>query len=181
MNIRSMLPAVAFVSLLPFAASAMDLVPDGVFVEGGLAARGARSGTVGVQWRWDWHGQFGDTAASGITELYLSRWSAHGPTQRDQVTQVGLLPLVRLRLDRGRSPWFMEGGIGLTLLDHLYVTGSKQFSTRFNFVDVFGMGRTFGEHRRHELSLRIAHISNARIRQPNPGENFVQLRYGVMF
>jgi lipid A 3-O-deacylase len=181
MNTRSILPAVTLASLLPLAATAMDLVPDGAFVEGGFAARGAYSGTVGVQWRWDWSGHFGNTAASGITELYLSRWSAHGLTQREQVTQLGLLPLVRLRLDQGRSPWFMEGGIGLTMMDHLYVTGSKQFSTRFNFVDVFGFGRSVGADRRQEVSLRIAHISNAQIKQPNPGENFIQLRYGVMF
>lgn len=176
-----MLPAFTLPLLLPLAAGAMDLVPDGAFVEGGIAARGAYSGTVGVQWRWDWSRPFGNTAASGMTELYLSRWSARGLSEREQVTQLGLLPLVRLRLEKGRSPWFMEGGIGLTMMDRLYVNGSTQFSTRFNFVDVFGFGRSFGADRRQEVSLRFAHISNAQIKQPNPGENFVQLRYGVMF
>ena len=29
--------------------------------------------------------------------------------------------------------------------------------------------------------LRVEHTSNASIKKPNPGENFVQLRYGYTF
>ena len=34
---------------------------------------------------------------------------------------------------------------------------------------------------RHELALRLQHFSNAGIKHPNPGENFVQLRYAQGF
>ena len=33
----------------------------------------------------------------------------------------------------------------------------------------------------HELALRVQHYSNAGIRHPNPGENFVQLRGSFAF
>jgi len=168
-------------SVLSLAAQAADWRPDGVFVEGGLAPSRSYSATVGASWAWSWQGRFGNAQATGSTEAYLSRWHANGGTQRQALTQVGLLPLVRLRLDHGRSPWFMEGGVGVTMMDHLYRNDGKQFSTRFNFVDVFGIGRSMGADRRHEISLRLAHVSNANIKQPNPGENFLQLRYAVVF
>jgi len=48
-------------------------------------------------------------------------------------------------------------------------------------VDVAGVGRSFGADRRRELSLRLSHSSNAGIKEPNPGETFLQLRYAVKF
>jgi lipid A 3-O-deacylase len=40
-------------------------------------------------------------------------------------------------------------------------------------------GRRHAPGRREaaDLSLRLQHVSNAGIKEPNPGENFVQLRY----
>ena len=67
------------------------------------------------------------------------------------------------------------------MMDNFYRNHGKEFSTRFNFVDVFGVGRSLGADRRRELSVRVAHISNAKLKQPNPGENFLQLRYAVKF
>jgi lipid A 3-O-deacylase len=166
----------AAAAVLSLGARAADWRPDGAFAEAGFAPSSSRSLTVGVQWDWDWQGRFGNTEATGFTEAYVSRWSA-----RDTVTQVGVLPIVRLRLKNGQSPWFMEGGIGVTLTDHLYRNHGKQFSTRFNFVDVFGVGRSLDAQHRRDISVRVAHISNANLKKPNPGENFLQLRYAVRF
>lgn len=171
------LAVLAFASLAPLAALAAGWAPDGVFAEAGFAPSRSRSVTAGALWQWDWQGHLGNAQATAATEAYLSRWHARD----DTVTQLGLVPLVRLRLDHGRSPWFMEGGIGVTLMDDLYRNHGKRFSTRFNFVDVFAVGRSLGPDRRHELSLRLSHISNADIKQPNPGENFLQLRYAALF
>jgi hypothetical protein len=167
----------ALAASAPIVAQAAGWAPDGMFVEGGVAPSRTNSVTAGAMWAWDWQGRFGNTQATASTELYLSRWNA-----RDEpVTQVALVPLVRLRLDDGRSPWFMEGGIGVSMMDKLYRNHGKEFSSRFNFVDVFGIGRSLGADRRREISVRVAHISNAGIKQPNPGENFLQLRYAVRF
>jgi lipid A 3-O-deacylase len=59
----------------------------------------------------------------------------------------------------------------------LFQTNHKRFSTEFNFGNHFAIGRQFGERSQHELALRVEHFSNAAIEHPNPGENFVQLRY----
>jgi len=180
MNNRQLLISlgVADVSL---GACAADLHPSGVFVEGGVAKQGAYSVTAGVMWPWSWRRDFGSTESTGLTEAFVSNWSGRGATERVGFTQVGLVPIVRLRLGGGRSPWFIEGGIGVSVMDRLYRTQNKEFSTKFNFVDVAGVGRSFGPDRRRELSLRLSHSSNAGIKEPNPGETFLQLRYAVMF
>jgi lipid A 3-O-deacylase len=167
---------------LSLAACGADLRPGGIFVEGGLAQQRSYSVTAGVLWPWSWRRDFARTEATGLTEAFVSNWSGRADTgERRGFTQLGLLPLVRLRLDGGHSPWFIEGGIGVSLMDRIYHTQNKEFSTKFNFVDVVGVGHSFGADRRRELSLRISHVSNAGIKNPNPGENFLQLRYAVMF
>jgi lipid A 3-O-deacylase len=39
------------------------------------------------------------------------------------------------------------------------------------------IGRRFGASKEHEVMLRLQHFSNAGIKHPNPGEDFLQLRY----
>jgi hypothetical protein len=92
-----------------------------------------------------------------------------------------LLPVLRYRFGEGGSDWFAQAGVGISVLDAAYQTSEKKFSANFNFQTVAAMGRSFGPERRHELSLRLAHTSNANIKTPNPGENFLQLRYAAMF
>lgn len=161
-------------------AQAADFRPAGAFVQGGVGEHvGAL--TVGAFWPWDWrHVERGEWTAT--TEVFASRWRADGfGGGHAGFTQVGISPVLRMRFTQGRSPWFVEVGIGVTLLDKDYRTPNTEFSTRFNFIDTLGVGRSFGEHRQHELSLRYTHISNADIRKPNPGEDFLQLRYTARF
>lgn len=173
--------AAACASLVPAPAAAGGLRPSGYFVQGGLAEGRIWSATAGLTWPWAWKTGVLGAELGGLTEASISHWSAPAATGRRGFTQVGLLPLLRLRPDRGRSPWFVEAGIGLSAMDHHFVTTTKQFTTSFNFVDVVGVGRSFGAAREHELGLRLQHVSNAGIRVPNPGQNFVQLRYAASF
>lgn len=176
---RLLIPAAA--AALSLGAGAVDLRPAGAFIEGGLADHRGYSVTAGLVWPWSWRRDFGTAQVTGLTEAYVSHWSGQGATERRSFAQLGLLPLLRLRFDGGRSPWFVEGGIGISVMDRTYRTRTKEFSTSFNFEDVVGVGRSFGADRSRELGLRISHISNGGIKKPNPGENFLQLRYAVMF
>ena len=179
-HIRSLAcAAAAFVCFFP--AAAEGLRPAGYFVQGGLAGGRIWSATAGLVWPWVWQTSIMGSELGGLTEAYVSHWDAPSVRDRRSFTQVGVLPLLRLRFEQGRSPWFAEAGIGLSAMDHHFVTPNKQFSTAFNFVDVVGLGRSFGPAREQELSLRLQHVSNAGIRVPNPGQNFVQLRYGAKF
>jgi hypothetical protein len=164
------------------AAHAAGLVPSGGFIaEGGVTVHGTYSLTAGVYWPWSWRRVSYSGEWTGMTEAFVSHWSARVPGERRALTQVGVVPVVRYRFDHGRSAWFADGGIGVSYTDRLYRRQDKTFSTRFNFIDVVGVGFSFGNQREHEVGLRLSHVSNAGIREPNPGENFLQLRYARSF
>lgn len=110
---------------------------------------------------------------------YASFWHADPfPAGRDRFTQVGIVPMLRWRFDEGRSPWFVEAGIGASYLLDGYRTRTKTFGSRWNFSDHLGVGVSFGPQRRHELGLYVKHVSNGGLESPNPGETFYLLRYG---
>lgn len=167
--------AIAADSLAEVAASAL-------FVQGGTGS-GTHEVTVGLAWDWSRHWSVGPGVMSGYWDVSVSRWSYRAPASRRTVwlAQLGVKPVLRWRPDDGRSPWFFEIGVGATLTTNLYETDTKRFSTSFNFGDHLAVGRSFGDGQRHELALRAEHFSNAGIKHPNPGENFVQLRYQWRF
>ena len=135
--------------------------------------------TVGLNWFWAQPLKVGPLKLSGYWEASLSEWSYPTLEQRQTagLVQVGVIPVFRWRPHNGTSRWFAEAGIGATLTTVAYQTDRKRFSTRFNFGDHLALGRSLGPTGAHEVSLRLEHFSNAGIKQPNPGENFVQLRY----
>ena len=163
-------------------ASAIDLTPDAWTVHGAVGTNSAGMVGAGVVWDWNWELLRRKAEITAHTELLVNHWRADefgGGTQG--FTQVVLLPTARFRLSQGRSPWFMEFGIGISLLDHKYRTPHRTFSTRWNFYDTIGIGHSFGANHEHELGLRWVHVSNANIQKPNPGQDFLQLRYASRF
>ena len=114
----------------------------------------------------------------------MGRWAVEHPDGSNHaswVTQLGVTPVLRWSLGGDASHWFVEGGIGANVLLPIYRARNKAFSTTFNFGDHLGIGASFGEGDRQELVLRVQHFSNGGIKRPNPGENFVQLRYAAHF
>jgi len=157
-------------------AQAQGLKPTSVFVQGGAGPQSIYSLNGGVVWPWDWKSSGGGW--TGYTELLVGVWSAKAVGGgRDQFAHIALSPIFRYHFDSGNSPVFFEGGIGLSLTSPKYLTPTKTFSTSFNFVDTLGVGYSFGPNRNQAVTLRLQHISNASIKKPNPGEEFLQLRY----
>ena len=150
------------------------------FVQAGSGEESVRTVSGGVAWSLPWRSASGAFTARG--EVFASVWRTPslGGGHRNLV-QVGLVPLVRWRPDEGRSPWFVEGGIGLSWLDADLRTPERTFSTRLNFSDNLGVGRSFGARGEQELSLRWQHTSNAGIRKPNPGQDLLLVRYAHAF
>lgn len=163
-------------------AAAQDWRPASFFVQGGSGEHDVGAASAGMQWPWAWR-----TAALGgefsvRTELFGSVWRAHAVGGgRDSFYQLGLVPLLRYRFAEGRSAWFLEGGIGLSVTDKRFVTRDKVFGSTWNFSDNLAVGRSFGEQGRQEVSLRLQHTSNAGLKKPNPGLNLVMLRYASAF
>ncbi|GAD21240.1 acyloxyacyl hydrolase [Acidovorax sp. MR-S7] len=154
-----------------------------LYVQGNWAERGTDALTLGTTLPWSgWSKSLWGGELRGHWDIYLSRWSFDAaPGRSDNLTLLGVTPTFRLRPDEGRSAWFWEAGIGATLASRRYVAAHHEFSTRFNFASHVGVGINLGAQRQHELLLRVQHVSNAGIKHPNPGENFVQLRYALHF
>ena len=177
-------PAIVLAGLLAAGvAQAVEPQSFGVYVEGGRVMDGSvHTSMTAVGVRSPVTHTFWDGRVSLRWDLYLSEWrTAAAPGGRQHFTQAGLVPMFRYRFDRGASPWFVEGGVGLSYLSASYSNRVKEFSTQWNFSDHLGVGRNFGIDRQHELGLYVKHVSNAGIKSPNPGETFVQLRYGYNF
>jgi lipid A 3-O-deacylase len=176
-NIRLLAAAVLVAASLP--SHAFDLRPDGISVQAGPGTHGSRIAGIGVVWDWDFERMRRKAELTAHTELLVNHWDARelGGT-RQSITQWVVLPSLRMRLARGASPWFIELGIGASWMDRLFVTPEKSFSTQWNFFDMMGVGHTLGgPDGGHEIGLRWVHVSNAGIKRPNPGQDFIQLRY----
>jgi lipid A 3-O-deacylase len=158
--VKKILGAALFACALP------ALALDGVSAELGAGEREVKMWRVGLQWdqgvqkleRTHWHIHW---------DLSLGQWKSDSGTMHD----LGLTPVLRWAPgDRGA---YAEGGIGLHLLSDSHVTSDLDFSTRFQFGDHLGAGYRF---ERYDVSLRVQHISNGGMRNPNPGINFLGLR-----
>lgn len=169
--------------LSPILAQANDTVPwapSTVFVQAGVGDESTRAYVAGATWDLPWRHQYRYALLSGYFEADFGRWTVEhqGVTSSSWATQLGLTPVLRLRHDAD-SPWFAELAVGGNYILPLFQSGSKRFSTKFNFGDHLAIGRQFGVARHQEVALRLEHFSNGGIDHPNPGENFLQLRYAV--
>ena len=156
-----------------------DLIPSTVFVQAGIGDQSTRAYIAGVTWDWDWRQHYAFGTLSGYFDADFGRWTTdrNGVEGYAWMTQVGLTPVLRFRPAGAAADWFAEIGVGLNYILPLYRSGSKRFSTEFNFGDHVAIGRDFGSRGQHEIAVRAEHFSNAGIAHPNPGENFAQLRY----
>ncbi|HET8744824.1 MAG TPA: acyloxyacyl hydrolase [Ramlibacter sp.] len=160
-------------------AAAADFKPDGISAQVGFGKHGTRMAGVGLVWDWDFEALRRKAELTAHTELMVNRWRHEAVGGgNDALTQLVVLPSLRMRLDRGASPWFISLGIGASWFDRDFETPRKRFSTRWNFYDTVGVGYSFGGAASpQEVGLRWVHVSNGGVRHPNPGQDFLQLRY----
>lgn len=152
--------------------------PDAVYLQGGVGSDVGSLG-LGVTWDMAWQRPTSWGLLTSHWDLSLGVW--HGSRADDAGTrrtfiQIGITPVLRLWV-QDSSRFFLEAGIGANLIGPRYQNGDKRFGTAFNFGDHVAVGWRFGPNGRDELTLRLQHFSNGGIKHPNPGENFVQLRY----
>lgn len=169
------------------AGDSTGLKPAMMFVQSGATQGNTSSYAVGVSWNWGWSREFSFGTATGYTEVSVGRWATEhqrdgaGNERRDWVTQVGITPAIRVHPHSQFAYWFVEGGVGVHLIRPFYRDADLRFGSEFNFGDHIGIGREFGRYHRREVSLRLQHFSNAGIKEPNPGENFLQIRYSSRY
>jgi lipid A 3-O-deacylase len=174
---------IAWSSLLATSAHSQTLssvlTPTSVFAQIGAGDQQTQAYLLGATWDLNWNHQFGVGTVGAYFEGAFGRWTTRNNGVRSTAwpTQISVTPVVRFRPITPTNPWFAELGVGANYIVPVFRSGQKRFSTEFNFGDHFAIGRDFGEHRRQELALRFEHFSNAGLAHPNPGENFVQIRY----
>jgi lipid A 3-O-deacylase len=105
-------------------------------------------------------------------ELSGGRFSRDGT----DVWHVGVTPVLRWWMTPSNA---LEAGIGANLLSSTWI-GPKGMATAYQFGDLLGVVHRFGGSP-WSVGARFTHYSNAGIKHPNPGQNFLQLRVSYDF
>lgn len=157
--------------------------PSSFFLQLGTGDEKTDAYSLGATWDWHWARTTRFGQMTGYTEGTIGRWQTDnvGSTGTRWFTQFGATPVLRLYPAKLDGRWFSEIGIGANYITPVYHAGSKNFSTEFNFGDHIAIGRILDNARLSSIALRFQHFSNGGIDEPNPGENFTQLRYSVRF
>ena len=141
---------------------------DSVSAEYGTGNHAVHLWRLGLQWKqapFDWMQRRGhwswywDVSAGGF----------RGDT--GTVHDVGATPVFRYAKS-ARGP-YVEGAVGFHILSDSHINSDLDFSTRFQFGSHLGVGY---HNARYDAQLRLQHLSNGGMRNPNPGINFLILR-----
>jgi lipid A 3-O-deacylase len=125
----------------------------------------------GAQWAQHPH-WLEDTRWSLYWDLGYGGWHGDSGTVHD----LGLTPVWRYaESSRGL---YLEGAIGFHVLSDEHISRRLDFSTRFQFGDHVGVGYRFETY---DFAVRLQHLSNGGMRNPNPGINFLVLRMQYHF
>lgn len=98
--------------------------------------------------------------------------------QHQNLTVIGATPTFRFQRNDGTG-FFGELGIGYHLFSELYNNSDNRLSTAFQFGDHLGFGYIF--QNRVEASFKLQHYSNASIKRPNSGANFLMFKVAAPF
>lgn len=159
-----------------------ELATRSVYVQAGVAREDTQAWIVGTTVPWkQWSAPWAGGALRGHWDLYLGQWAADGATGRTHSTVLGAGAALQWRPAQGHSPWFIEAGTGLNYAKPRFITATKEMGTRLNFASHLAVGYQHGAQQEHEWQLRIQHSSNGSLKKPNPGQNFLQLRYARHF
>ncbi len=139
---------------------------------------------VGVQW--EWKRRWFDTGTwhiGGYWDQQLGYWKgSSGAGGNTSLADFGITPTFRLQPgSRSSVSPYLEAAIGLHYRSKKRIHAGKRFGSHPDFGDHIGAGVRFGERGRYDLGVRLQHLSNAGIEEPNPGINFAQLRFQVHF
>lgn len=153
---------------------------DSISFEAGTGSK-VRMGRVAIQSNWDkqWFSSNG-RHLGGYWDLSAAYWRGSAyrnvPGQHQNIGVIGVTPVLRYQRD-DKLGWYVEGGIGANLMSELYNNSDNRLSTAFQFGDHLGVGYVTRD--KWDFGLKIQHYSNASIKKPNSGVNFLvaQARY----
>jgi lipid A 3-O-deacylase len=180
MYVKTLPMFAAMLMCLPGVAAAFDLDQMSLEFGGGPKVQMLR---VGVQWDWEkrWFESNGRHLGA-FNDLNLAQWRGNAyrnlPGVHQNLTVLGFTPTFRYQRD-DKKGWFGEIGIGYHLFSELYNNDDNRLSTAFQFGDHLGAGYAF--HNGWEATFKLQHYSNASIKRPNSGANFMVLKVARPF
>ena len=134
---------------------------------------------VGAQWRWakSWFSN-AHRRLGGYWDLQAGEW--RNETGR-HIRDISLTPVFRLQWESAVASPYLEAAIGFHILSSTDISSSRRFGSHVQFGDHIGAGIRYGERGHYDTSVRLQHLSNAGLAHPNPGINFLQLRFQYHF
>ena len=158
------------------------LAAEAVFVAG--RGHGVDMLSVGIRtpelrtWNLDGGGKL-----SLLGEATLSSWhSSDAGSQGNNLVDIGLTPMLRYFPAWATSRHFyLEAGAGVHGLSRTTMNSSRTFSTAFQFGEFIGGGVEFCPKGQCSLGLRLQHVSNGGLKEPNDGISFGQMIFGYRF
>lgn len=114
-----------------------------------------------------------------LWEVNIARWHSTSNSNPRNPWEFGFSPVARLAWKRYSWVPFMELSLGVRLLTETRSSDDHVYATAFQFSEYAGVGVAFGKEQQFAVGYRFQHISNAGIKEPNPGTGFstVYLRY----
>ena len=118
-------------------------------------------------------------AFAGHVEIAGGAWYGHSAVGENRnLVDLGLTPVWRIE----HTGWkaitpHAEAAVGFHYISETRINSRVGFGSAFQFGDHAGVGASFGEDRRYQMTFRFQHLSNGGIRHPNHGINFSQLRF----
>jgi hypothetical protein len=107
--------------------------------------------------------------APTLVELGGGIWRVPDLAGTTQRFDLHATPVWRAEFSRA----YVEGGIGLYMLSHTINNDVTHMSTSFEFGSHVGAGLRLGERRETRVGIALQHLSNAGIKEPNSGVNFL--------
>lgn len=155
----------------------------GIQLGPGVADHNVKKLDLGLVWDPDlqwWH--IGGFHFTVVGEAHVAYWKLDAEDAvYSHIWEYGVTPVFRFIKDTGWFKPFFEAGVGARFLSHVRQTPDRTTSTSFQFADMVGVGVQFGEHGIYQAGFRFEHLSNADIKQPNPGMNFSQIYFQYNF
>lgn len=131
-----------------------------------------------TEWRRWQVGEGWRLSAYGIGSI--ANWRAREHTENKELWDFGVAPVLRLRrATAGGAVPYLEASLGGHLLSRRRINGNREFSTAFQFGEFIGAGLLSGARQQLGLGLRLQHVSNGGIKNPNPGLTYaaITVRY----
>ena len=118
----------------------------------------------------------------GYWDITMGYWRGRQyrdiPGDIQNILDIGAIPVFRLMREDRVGP-YADAGIGVHILSAHYHNNGRRLSTNFQFGTHVGVVYIFCNNL--DFGLKVEHISNAGIKEPNSGVNFLLLRVTYPF